>query len=108
MSFLEKIMGVLLVVGLPALGLLTALQPFGRLYLASTCVFVSLFFLCFHLAMDGADGPVGFVIGMYFGFVGAAFLLAHATKYTVAMLKLLFRVLYLEPKSRVAKAPGEV
>jgi hypothetical protein len=90
-QLLEKTLGFMFVAGLPALALLTALQPLGRFYLASTSAFVALFFWCFHLAMDGADGPVGFGVGLYFAFVGAAFLVAHAIKYLVVILKFLVR-----------------
>jgi hypothetical protein len=91
MQLIERILGFPFFAGFPALALLTALPPLGRFYVASTSVFAALFFWQINSAMEGADGPVGFVVGLYFGFVGATFFVAHAIKYLVVAVRLLLR-----------------
>lgn len=90
MSDFDNFLGYVLLAGLPLLSTLTAMQPPGRFYIASVIAAICLFFDSFFDAMQDADGPSGFGVMVYFGFVAWFFIAVHSIKLLIICSKRMF------------------
>ncbi|WP_367154411.1 hypothetical protein [Methylomonas sp. HYX-M1] len=97
---LLMILGVAYIIALLAFGIYTAtIRPWCK-YVAGIIVFLLVLFATSMLAMQGADGPDGFAVGLVFGSMFWLAVLAHIVRWLRVLVVTLWQLLARQRKAK--------